>query len=65
MKKTIYWTTKELKLIDSIRKRFGITEGMTVNGENTVSLHNAKDADDLQACALRGLIQIRNKPTKQ
>ena len=54
MKKTIYWTTKELKLIDSIRKRFGITEGMTVNGENTVSLHNAKDADDLKPAPCAG-----------
>lgn len=62
---TIYWLTRDVGVIDRIRRRFGITEGMTVNGENTVSLHNAKDADDLQACALRGLIQIRNKPTKQ
>lgn len=61
MKKTIYWTTKELKLIDSIRKRFGITEGMTVNGENSVDVNSDKDMQDLKLCEEKGLIQIRNK----
>lgn len=61
MKKTIYWTTKELKLIDSIRKRFGITEGMTVNGENTVEIKTDRDLADLEECEKNGLIQLRKK----
>lgn len=59
---TIYWLTDNLRLIDRIRRRFNITKGMTINGENLVSIHTPKDLADLQACADRGLIQIRNKP---
>lgn len=59
---TIYWLTDNLRLIDRIRRRFNITQGMNVNGENRVFLRDEKDLADLQACAERGLVQIRNKP---
>ena len=59
---TIYWVTKDLRLIDRIRRRFNITRGMTVNGENLVTLETDKDMADLKACEDRGLVQIRNKP---
>lgn len=59
---TIYWLTDNLRLIDRIRRRFNITKGMTINGENRVTLESDKDFSDLQACAERGLLQIRNKP---
>ena len=38
MKTTIYWKTKDAGLIDRIRKQFGISQGMTVNGENEVEV---------------------------
>lgn len=59
--KTIYWTTKKVEFIDRIRERFNITTGMTVNGENMVTINSDKDFSDLKACQERGLLQIRNK----
>lgn len=59
--KTIYWITKRVELIDRIRKRFNIIVGMTVNGENKVTITSEKDFSDLLACQERGLLQIRNK----
>lgn len=58
---TIYWLTRDVGIIDRIRRRFGITEGMTVNGENSVDVNSDKDMQDLKLCEEKGLIQIRNK----
>ena len=61
MRVTIYWRTKDGGLIDRIRRRFRITQGMSVNGESPVTINDEKDIADLKACADLGLIQIRNK----
>ncbi len=64
MEKTIYWLTGNIALIDRIRRRFRITQGMSVNGESPVTINDEKDIADLKACADLGLIQIRNKKSK-
>ena len=38
MKVTIYWVTRDGGLIDRIRKRFGISSGISVNGETLVDV---------------------------
>ncbi len=62
---TIYWNTKLLGrypgYLERIRKRFGITKGMTVNGETDVEI-KAEDMDDLLATERAGYITIRRKP---
>ena len=58
---TIYWLTRDVGIIDRIRRRFGITEGMTVNGENTVEIKTDRDLADLEECEKNGLIQLRKK----
>ncbi len=64
-KLTIYWNTKLLGrypgYLERIRKRFGITKGMTVNGETDVEI-KAEDMDDLLATERAGYITIRRKP---
>lgn len=61
MVKTIYWLTDNIALIERIRRRFRITQGISVNGESPVTINDEKDIADLKACADLGLIQIRNK----
>ena len=46
MKVTIYWSTKDNGLISRIRKRFGISAGITINGE-TVAEVDEKQLDEL------------------
>lgn len=58
---TIYWLTRDVGIIDRIRRRFGIIEGMTVNGENAVEVDSEKDLADLADCEKNGLIQLRKK----
>lgn len=60
MKTTIYWKTKDVGLIDRIRKQFGISQGMTVNGENEVEV-DEKGLQVLKDYEKQGLIQLRNK----
>lgn len=57
---TIYWKTRNLTLIDNIRKRFGIAEGMTVNGENAVAVTGEQLAE-LRKYEADGFIELRNK----
>lgn len=57
---TIYWATKNSTLIDKIRKRFGIAEGMTINGENSVTVTNEQLAE-LKKYEADGFIELRNK----
>ena len=59
-KMTIYWKTRNLTLIDNIRKRFGIAEGMTVNGENSVTVSDEELAE-LRKYEAEGFIELRNK----
>ena len=47
-------------LIDRIRKQFGISQGMTVNGENEVEVDD-KGLQVLKDYEKQGLIQLRNK----
>ena len=35
---TIYWKTKDLSIINTIRRILNITVGMTVNGENIINV---------------------------
>lgn len=42
MKTTIYWKTKDTHIIDRIRKRYNICQGMTVNGENAVEINEVQ-----------------------
>lgn len=60
MRVTIYWKTKDAGLIDRIRKQFGISQGMTVNGENEVEVDD-KGLQVLKDYEKQGLIQLRNK----
>lgn len=60
MRITIYWATKDGGLIDRIRKQFGISQGMTVNGENEVEVDD-KGLQVLKDYEKQGLIQLRNK----
>ena len=57
---TIYWNTKDVALIDRIRKRFGISAGITVNGE-TVAEVDEKQLDELREYERQGFIKLRNK----
>lgn len=59
-KMTIYWKTKNSTLIDNIRKRFGISEGMTINGENAVAVTDEGLAE-LRKYEADGFIELRNK----
>ena len=60
MRVTIYWRTKDGGLIDRIRKRFGISEGMSVNGENSVTVSDEELAE-LRKYEADGFIELRNK----
>lgn len=60
MKVTIYWFTKDVGLIDRIRKRFGISAGITINGE-TVAEINDGQLDELSEYERQGFIRLRNK----
>lgn len=60
MKVTIYWSTNDGGLIDRIRKQFGISQGMTVNGENEVEVDD-KGLQVLKGYEKQGLIQLRDK----
>lgn len=35
---TIYWKTRDLSIINTIRRNLNITVGMTVNGENIINV---------------------------
>lgn len=61
MRVTIYWRTKDGGLIDRIRRRFGISAGITINGE-TVAEVDEKQLDELREYERQGFIQLRNKP---
>lgn len=60
MRITIYWATDNARIIDNIRQRFGIVEGMTVNGENIVTVTDDGLAE-LRKYEADGFIQLRNK----
>ena len=60
MKVTIYWSTNDGGLIDRIRQRFGISEGMSVNGENAVAVTDEELAE-LRKYEADGFIELRNK----
>ncbi len=60
MRITIYWVTENARIIDNIRQRFGIVEGMTVNGENIVTVTDDGLAE-LKKYEADGFIQLRNK----
>ena len=60
MKVTIYWSTKDNGLISRIRQQFGISEGMSVNGENAVAVTDEELAE-LRKYEADGFIELRNK----
>ena len=60
MRITIYWATKDGGLIDRLRQRFGISAGITINGE-TVAEVDEKQLDELREYERQGFIQLRNK----
>lgn len=60
MKITIYWATENARIIDNIRQRFGISDGMSVNGENSVNVSDDELAE-LRKYEADGFIQLRNK----
>ena len=60
MKVTIYWSTKDNGLISRIRKRFGISAGMSINGENSVAVSDEELAE-LRKYEADGFIELRNK----
>lgn len=35
---TIYWKTRDLSIINTIRRNLNISVGMTVNGENIINV---------------------------
>lgn len=60
MRVTIYWSTRDGGLIDRIRKRFGISAGITVNGETEVEINDGQ-LDELREYERQGFIRLRNK----
>ena len=60
MRVTIYWRTKDGGLIDRIRQRFGISAGITVNGE-TVAEVDSRQLVKLKEYEKQGFINLRNK----
>lgn len=60
MKETIYWSTKDGGLIDRIRQRFGISAGITVNGETVAEVDDGQ-LDELREYERQGFIKLRNK----
>lgn len=60
MKVTIYWVTRDGGLIDRIRRRFGISSGITVNGETETEV-DSRQIDELREYERQGFIQLRNK----
>nr|DAH77918.1 MAG TPA: hypothetical protein [Caudoviricetes sp.] len=60
MKVTIYWATKDGGLIDRIRQRFGISSGITINGETETEV-DSRQMDELREYERQGFIQLRNK----
>ena len=57
---TIYWVTKNSNLIHRIRQRYGIVEGMTVNGENAVTVDDGQ-LKELKEVEKLGYIKLRFK----
>lgn len=60
MRVTIYWATKDGGLIDRIRKRFGISAGITINGETETEV-DSRQMDELKEYEKQGFINLRNK----
>ena len=60
MRITIYWATKDGGLIDRLRQRFGISAGITINGENVVEVDEMQ-LNELKEYERQGFIQLRNK----
>lgn len=60
MRVTIYWRTKDGDLIDRIRQRFGISSGITINGE-TVAEVDSRQLVKLKEYEKQGFINLRNK----
>lgn len=60
MRITIYWATKDGGLIDRIRQRFGISAGISVNGETEAEVDD-KQLDELKVYERQGFIQLRYK----
>lgn len=61
MKVIIYWSTKDGGLIDRIRQRFGISAGITINGETVVEVDEMQ-LNELKEYERQGFIKLRNKP---
>ena len=60
MRITIYWATKDGGLIDRLRQRFGISAGISVNGETEAEVDD-KQLDELKVYERQGFIKLRNK----
>ena len=60
MRITIYWATKDGGLIDRIRQRFGISAGISVNGETEAEVDD-RQLDELKVYEHQGFIKLRNK----
>ena len=59
---TVYWATADTTAIARIRQKFGITQGMTVNGETETTVSDG-DMPLLRETERRGFIRIRDKKT--
>lgn len=57
---TIYWATRDAATRERIRRRFGIPQGMTVNGETPAEIRE-EDLPLLEETARRGFIKIRRR----
>lgn len=60
MKVIIYWVTKDGGLIDRLRQRFGISAGISVNGETETEV-DSRQMDELREYEKQGFIQLRYK----
>lgn len=60
MRITIYWATKDGGLIDRLRQRFGISAGISVNGETEAEVDD-RQLDELKVYERQGFIKLRNK----
>ena len=60
MRITIYWATKDGGLIDRLRQRFGISAGISVNGETEAEVDD-RQLNELKVYERQGFIQLRYK----
>lgn len=58
---SIYWRTKDISIIEKIRKRFNIPSGITLNGETPLPETFNTEDPIFRETVRRGFIDLRKK----